>query len=415
MTADSRDRRAARRLFGLLTAALALAVAGADWPQFLGPKRDGTSAETGLATTWPRKGPPVEWQREVGEGYSGPVVADGKLILFHRVGDEDVVECLDAATGKGLWKYAYATAYSDALGKGDGPRSTPLIAGGKVYTLGAAGKLLCLGLARGDMVWQRDLLTDYTVPRSYFGVGTTPLLVGDLLLVNVGGKDAGVVAVNKDTGKEAWAATSQGASYASPVAADIDGVRHAIFFTRQGLLGLDPANGKVRYEKRWRSRMDASVNAATPLVLGDRIFLTSSYDTGALLVKASKDKVEELWKGDDILSCHFGTPVHVDGYLYGFDGRQEGGTELRCVELKSGKVMWKQEGFGCGSIIAAQGMLLILSEGGDLVLAEATSAGYREKARATVLGKPCRAAPALSDGKLYARDGGKLVCWNLKK
>jgi outer membrane protein assembly factor BamB len=399
----------------LLAVVLIVAVAGADWPQLLGPKRDGSSAETALQTTWPGKGPPVVWQHEVGEGYSGPVVAGGKLILHHRVGDDEVVECLDAVTGKGLWKVAAPADYSDSYGKGDGPRSTPLIAGGKVYTLGASGKLQCLSLADGKRLWQRDLLRDYTVPRSFFGVGTSPLLEGDLLLVNVGGKDAGVVAFQKDTGKEVWRATSQGASYSSPIAADIDGVRHAIFFTRQGLLSLDPADGKVRFEKRWRSRMEASVNAATPLVLGDLIFLTACYNTGAVLLRASKDRVEELWSNDESLSSHFGTPVHVNGYLYGFDGRQESGTEFRCVELKTGKVMWKQDGFGCGSIIAGGGMLLVLSEGGALVLVEPTPTGYREKARASLLSKPVRAAPALSEGRLYARDGSRLICVDLRK
>src|SRR5262249_38327443 len=155
--------------------------------------------------------------------------------------------------------------------------------------------------------------------------------------------------------KEAWKVTNHGASYSTPVAAEIDGVRHVIFLTRLGLLSLDPANGNVRFEKRWRSRNDASVNAATPLVLGNQIFLTASYNTGAVLLNAKRDSLEEVWKSDTVLSCHFGTPVHVDGYLYGFDGRQEGGTELRCVDLKAGKVKWKEDGFGCGSIIAVQG------------------------------------------------------------
>jgi outer membrane protein assembly factor BamB len=392
-----------------------LLLAGADWPQFLGPERNAVSQETGLVQTWPDKGPPVLWEKGVGEGYSGPVVAGDRLILFHRVGDNDVVECLKAATGEAVWKHDSPTSYSDPLGKGDGPRSTPLIAGGQVYTLSPGGVLLCLKLADGKKVWQRSLLEDYEVPPSFFGIGTSPLLEGNLLLVNVGGRDAGIVAFNKDTGKEVWKATSEGASYSSPVAATIDGVRHVVFFTRQGILSVDPANGAVRFSKRWRSRMDASVNAATPVVVGDQLFFTACYNTGAILVRVKKDGLEELWHNDTSLSCHFSTPVYHDGYLYGFHGRQESGTEMRCVELKTGAVRWSKEGFGCGAMLVADGRLIVLSEGGDLVLAGCDPKQYDEKARASILTGPCRAHPALAEGRLYARDGKRLVCWNLKE
>jgi outer membrane protein assembly factor BamB len=387
----------------------------ADWPQFLGPQRNSTSTETGLLQTWDAKGPPVLWQKEVGEGYSAPVVAGERLILFHRVGDEEIVECLDAASGKEMWKHREATNYSDPLGKGDGPRSTPLIAGERVYTLSPGGRLLCLKLADGEKVWQRRLLNDYSVPRSYFGVGTSPILEDGKLLVNVGARDAGIVAFDKDSGKEVWKATEDGASYSSPVAATIDGARHVVFFTRQGIVSLDPAKGNVRFHKRWRSRMDASVNAATPVVLGDCLFFTACYETGAILFRAKKDGIEELWSNDRSLSCHFGTPVYHERHLYGFDGRQETGTEFRCVEAKTGKVLWSKEGFGCGSMILAEGNLFVLSESGDLVLVECKSDKYREKARAAVLTGPCRAQMALANGRLYARDNRKLVCCNLKR
>src|SRR5262249_11630025 len=157
--------------------------------------------------------------------------------------------------------------------------------------------------------------------------------------LNVGGQDgAGIVAWNRDTGKEVWKATNDGASYASPVAATIDGVRQLLFFTRAGLVSLDPAQGTVRWAKPWRARYDASVNAATPMVVGDEVFVSACYETGALLVRARKDGATEVWKGDDSLSCHFGTPVYHKGFLYGFDGRQEEGARLRCVEWKTGKV-----------------------------------------------------------------------------
>jgi outer membrane protein assembly factor BamB len=409
------SRSARPLLWALCASAFAVGLLAADWPQFLGPGRNATSAETGLSASWPEKGPPLLWEREVGEGFSGPVVAGDTLVLFHRQGDREVVEALDAATGKGRWKVSYPTAYADRLDKGNGPRATPLAADGRVYTLGAEGALHCFRLDDGKKVWGRSLKDDYELRESWFGVGTSPLLEGGLLLVNVGARGAGIVAFDKDTGKEVWKATDEPASYSSPVAATIDGVRHAFFLTREGLVGLDPKDGTVRFRKPWRARYDASVNAASPVVAGDLLFLSASYQTGAVLLRVRKDGVEEVWKGDDSLSCHYNTPVHHGGYLYGIDGRQERGARLRCVELKTGQVKWTRDRFGCASLLLADGRLIALTEDGDLVLLEATPEGYREKARANVLAGPCRAEPALADGRLYARGDKKLACWNLRE
>jgi outer membrane protein assembly factor BamB len=407
-------RKILARSLGLVVCLL-VGLSGADWPQFLGLRRNAVSTETGLLQSWDEKGPPVVWKKNVGEGYSAPVVAGDRLILFHRLENDEVIECLDAATSKEIWKHTTPTKYDDALGKGNGPRSTPVIAGERVYTLSPGGLLLCLKLGDGKKVWQRALLEDYQVPRSFFGIGTSPIVEGDRLLVNVGAKDAGIVAFDKDTGKEVWKATADGASYASPVSATIDGVRHVLFFTRQGIVSVDPATGAVRFSKRWRSRIDASVNASSPLVVGDQLFFTASYETGAILVRAKKDTLEELWHNDRSLSCHFSTPVYCNGFLYGFHGRQEQGTEMRCVDLKTGQVRWSKEGFGCGSMIVAEGNLIVLGEGGELVLIECKADKYHEKARAAVLAGPCLTHLALANGRLYARDNKKLVCWNLKK
>jgi outer membrane protein assembly factor BamB len=405
--------RSSAFICGFICCGLAVA---ADWPQFLGPTRNGVSTETGLAQTWPKDGPPLVWEKEIGSGFSGPAIAGNRLILFHRQDDKEIVQCLDAATGKERWKFDYNTGYKDDIRhEDDGPRATPLIAGTHVYTFGAEGRLHCLELATGKKVWDRALNDDYQVKKGYFGVGTSPVLEGDLLLINVGGKDAGIVALNKYTGKEAWKATKDEASYSSPVLATIDGVRHALFFTRAGIVSLDPANGKVRFSKRFRSRMDASVNAAAPVVVGNQVFFSACYGTGAILLTVRKDGFDEVWKSDEIMSNHYGTSIYHKGHLYGFDGRQESGAQLRCVEWKTGKVKWTKEGFGCGSMILADSKLIILGEKGDLILAEANPDEYREKARAAVLGKPCRAQIALANGRLYARDPKKLVCWNLKK
>jgi outer membrane protein assembly factor BamB len=409
-------RRAGLVVLGIAVwGGLLLSAAGGDWPQFLGPDRNGVSAETGLLQSWPKEGPPVVWQHDVGEGFSGPVVAGDALVLLHRVGGNEVVECLEAATGKERWKFAYPTNYRDGFGKGNGPRSTPLIAGDRVFTLGAEGRLHCLKLDNGDKVWEHALNEEYAVRRGFFGVGTSPLLESNLLLVNVGGKGAGIVAFDKDSGKEVWRATEDQASYSSPVAATIDGVRHVLFFTREGLVSLDPEKGTVRFTKHWRSRQEASVNAATPLVHGDEVFLSACYNTGAVLLKVHKDSVDEVWSGDELMSNHYSTSVLRDGFLYGYDGRQEEVPRLRCVEWQTGKVRWTQPGYGCGSMVLADGNLILLTEVGDLVLVEPTPDAYREKARANVLAGPCRAQLALADGRLYGRGRAKLVCWNVKK
>jgi outer membrane protein assembly factor BamB len=388
----------------------------ADWPQFLGPNRDGASAETGLLQTWSKDGPPVLWRKSVGEGFSGPVVAGERLILFHRVGDQEVVECLDAATGKAVWKHAYATGYEDQLGKGNGPRSTPVIAGRNVITLGAEGRLQCLDLERGTRIWTRNVNEDYGVRQGYFGVGASPLVEGKLVLVNVGGRAAGIVAFELDSGKEVWKATNDAASYASPIAATVDGKRLAVFFTREGVDVLDPANGDVTFRKRWRSRNDASVNAASPLLIGDRVFISASYETGALLLKLRKDGADVVWQNDDVMSNHYNTCVYHKGHLYGFDGRQEARPNFRCVELAGPKVSWNRPEFGCGTMILAEDNLFVLTEAGELVLVEATPEAYREKARARVFDNaPCRAQIALANGRLYGRDQKELACWNLKR
>lgn len=388
---------------------------GGDWPQLLGPERNGISTETGLVQSWPKQGPPVLWEKEVGAGFSGPVVAGEWLILFHRVAAQEVVEGLKASTGKTLWKRSYPSTYRDRFSRGDGPRSTPVISGGKIYTLGAEGQMHCLELETGKVVWVRNLNEDYAAREAFFGVGTSPLVEGNLVLVNVGGKEAGIVALDKDTGKDVWKATDHEASYSSPVAATIDGTRFVFFFTREGLVALDPQSGAVRFSKPWRSRMHASVNAAVPLVVKDRVFLSASYNTGAVLLKVRKDGCEAVWKNDSSLSNHYNTSIYRNGYLYGIDGRQEERAQLRCIELTTGKVHWTREDFGCSSLVLAEGNLIALTEHGRLFLIEATPEAYREKAGAEVLTRSCRAEIALANGRLYARDDRKLVCWNLKK
>jgi outer membrane protein assembly factor BamB len=389
---------------------------GADWPQHLGPTRDGHSPETGLARAWPKDGPAVAWKREVGSGWAGPAVAGDRLILFHRVGDDEVVECLDPALGTGRWASKYHTRYVDDFSFDNGPRATPLIADGRVFTLGADGDLRAWELATGKALWDRNVNKEYGVAKGYFGVASSPLLAAGKLLVNVGAKGAGVVAFDPATGKELWKAADDPVSYASPVLARIGGEELAVFFTRSGLLAVTPNNGEVRLRHPFRPRAQASVSAASPVVAGERIFLSTAYSTGAVLLDVNKGKVEMAWQGENILSCHYNTPLLVKGHLYGIDGRQEGGqASLRCVEWDTGKVKWSKEAFGCAALIHADGLLIACPENGDVVLTEPSPDGYKELARAAVLETPVRALPALANGRLFVRDGKKLLALEVGK
>ena len=403
-----------KRIVAAFTLVMVSPLAAEDWPQFLGPRRDGVSAETGIKN-WGPGGPKVAWSRDIGPGFAGPVVQGDRLILFYRSGDEEVVECIRAETGNPLWKFGYATAFDDDFGKGDGPRATPVIAGDKVVTFGADGWLHALDLATGKKLWGRALLKEYKVPPSYFGVGSSPLVVEDRVLVNVGGKNAGIVAFALASGEELWKATGDGASYSSPTLAMVGDATHAVFFTRQGVALVDPKTGGVRFQMPWRARIDASVNAATPLIIGDQAFFSTCYDTGALLLKLRKDGADKLWDSDELMTNHYNTSVYRDGHLYGCHGRQEAGASFRCVELKTQKVRWDQARFGCGSMILAGDKLIVLTERGDLVLVDATPAAYRELARAQVFtAAPCRAQIALSNGRLFARDQKKVTCFEVK-
>ena len=404
-----------------IAASLAAVAAGAaDWPQFLGPNRDGTYPASDLAESWPKEGPPVVWQRKVGQGFSGPVVALGKVILFHRVDDKETVECLRETTGQPLWRFDYPTRYRDDFGFDEGPRATPAIADGRVYTYGAEGVLQCLDLATGTNIWTVDAKAQFHAAKGFFGIACSPLVEGKAVLLIVGGGDgAGIVAFDKTNGKVLWKATNDEASYSSPVAATIRGRRCGFFFTRSGLAAVDPTSGKILFQFPFRPPIRNSVSAATPLVVGDLVFLSASYDTGAVLLRVNEVGPEKIWAAAESLSSHYATGIHYNGFIYGIHGRADPGFEppasLRCVELQTGKVRWQQDAFGAATMILAGDQLLILTDRGELIRAPASPEGYKPNARAQVLPNQVRAHPALAGGLFYARSKDELVCLDLRK
>ena len=252
------------------------------------------------------------------------------------------------------------------------------------------------------------------MPKGFFGAAGSPLVEGGRVLANVGGAKAGIVAFDAKIGKVLWTATEDQASYSSGMAGTIAGQRIAIFLTRAGVVGLDPATGMLRFQRPWRARMAASVNVATPLVIGDLLFISAEYGPGAAVFKVAGGALKELWASDESLTNHYATSVHYNGQLYGFHGRQEFGQSFRAIDLPTGKVRWSQDRFGAGTVTLAGQRLLILREGGELILAAASPDSFRPLARAQILSGTVRAYPALSDGFLFARNDNSLACFDLR-
>jgi len=388
-----------------------------DWPVFLGLRQNSTSAETGLLLDWPDKGPPVVWTKRLGRSYSPPVVAQGVLIAFHRIGDEEVIERLDARTGEARWSFRYPTRYVDRYEYNGGPRSSPAIDGDRVYTYGAEGMLTCLDLAGGKKVWQRALNKELGVPQNFFGVGVPPVIEKDLILINAGGPDgAGVVGISKKTGETVWKTSDHGASYSAPVVRTIRGERMAVFFTGEGLLVVRPDTGKVLHEFGFRSVYRESVNAASPVVVEDVIFLSASYYVGSIALEVTPEGLKCLWRDKKNMQNHWATSIYHDSFLYGIDGRHEPEAQMRCLDWKTGAVRWASpRGLGRTPFIMAQGHFLALSERGDLALIEVNPDRYVEKKRVRMLDYPCWAPPVLANGLLYIRNETLLVCLDLRK
>ena len=408
---------------------------GSDWPGFRGPHRDGKSTERGPLVTWPATGPRIVWQRKLGESFGTVSVQLGRLFHFDRFGGSARLTCMKSETGEELWRFEYPTDYVDMFGDNNGPRCCPVADGDRVYVFGPGGMLHCVGTAKGRLIWKVDTGKQFGVMPNFFGVGSTPLVEGDLLIVQVGGSPAGsppmtsgetkgngsgIVAFDKRTGKVKYRLSDELASYASPVSATIGGRRWCFVFARGGLVGFDPATGKRDFHYPWRATMLQSVNVATPVVSDDRVFVTEAYTIGGLLLKVRPGGFDVVWKDgrkrDRALSSWWNTPVLVDGHLYGSNGMGSG--DLRCVELATGKVKWTAGGPGQCSLIHVDGHFIGLSVDGTLRLSKVNDERYEEISKVelksrdgeSLLKSPARAAPILSHGLLYVRGADRLVC-----
>lgn len=426
---------------------------GDDWPTFLGPTGDSKSRETGILTEWPKNGPRIVWQAPLETSYGIGSVSRGRYFQFDRRGDQATMLCLNAETGAELWRYDYDTSYVDFYDYNGGPRCSPVVDGDRVYFYGVEGMLHCLRAENGALVWKVDTAKDFGVVQNFFGVGSTPVIEGDLLLVMVGGSPpksheappgaldlvepngTGVVAFDKFTGRVRYKIGDELASYASMKTAEIGGRRWAFAFARGGLLAFEPSSGKIDFHYPWRARLLESVNASTPVVVGNEVFISETYGPGSSLLAVRPGGYDVVWKDElrrreKAMQTHWNTPVFHEGYLYGSSGRHTGNAELKCIEWKTGKVQWSVADLTRASLMYVDGCFVCQCEDGRLVLFRADPKEYRPLSEVLLIDEmgpdpgaafgpprllkpPCWAAPILARGLLYVRGDNRLVCLEL--
>ena len=406
-----RSQATVMSLTALAGLCLAAGAHAGDWPGWLGPARTGASSEMGLLTTWPSSGPKVLWQAKGGDGYSSIAVADGRAVTLVQRDGQELVVAFDAVKGDELWTTPLAPAFKNDYG--NGPRSTPTLDGGFVYVQSVSGPLACLTAKDGMVVWKKDLLKEFGAKNLTWGLSASPLVDNDLVFALPGAKGAGVAAFDKKNGALVWKLGDDKAAYASPIAIMAGGHRQIIFFPATGLVATT-LDGKELWRVPWKTEYDC--NICTPLVHGDKMFVTSGEQVGSTLFELQpKGPPKVLWKGagkKSPMTNYWANSVIHDDHLYGLHGEFDKRIDLRCVELKTGKVKWSKDDYGKAAVPLADGHLFITTKKGDLVLAKATPDKYEEKARVTILGEN-RTVPTLANKRLYLRDREKIVCLDL--
>ncbi len=389
------------------------------WPQFLGPNRNGISAETGLIDRWPENGPKEVWRVAGGVGMSGPAIQDGRMVtLVQREGKQWLV-AHDAKQGTALWQTELAPEYRNAMG--DGPRGTPAIAGQRVFAFTGEGILAAVNFADGKLLWSHDLIAELGAKPAEYGMACSPLAVGDQVVVAVGAPAATIVALKARSGKLAWKAGTDPAGYSSPVVINIAGREQIVATTGNSVLGLAPNSGAVLW--RYPFATNFHCNIALPVAIGEQVLISSGEDHGSVLLALKPDgdrfDIEEVWSSlgsKSVLRSEWQTPLLVDGYLYGMDNVGGAGpiTHLTCIHAATGERTWQKPRFGKGNLIAADGKLFISTMNGELVVVHAAPEKFDEVGRAVVIG-PTRQAPALAAGLLYLRDDAEIVCLDVRR
>ena len=396
-------------MFASTVLLLASASHAGDWPRFRGPAHNGVSDEKGWVP-WGAGGPKVAWKAQAGVGFSSFVVAGGRVFTLGYADDADTVVCLDADTGKALWQHTYPSELGDKFFEG-GTTGTPTVDGDRVYVLSRWGDAFCLDAASGKVVWSKNIQKEHGVRVPSWGFGGAPLVHENVLLLNAG--DAGL-GLDKATGKLLWKSADKDAGYSTPLPAKFGGQTVALLGSAQSYVAVDPRTGKEAWRIRWVTQY--GVNAADPVVDGDRVLVSSGYGKGAGLFKVAAPEPKELWKSK-VLRSQMNAAVLVDGHLYGADGDTTNReAALKCVALETGTEKWAVPGFGTGTVVAADGKLIALSAAGELSVAPATPDGFKPVAKAQVLDGKCWSAPVLANGRIYCRNWrGQIVCLDVRK
>ena len=386
---------------GLLGLAVIAPVLAADWPNWRGPQRNGISSETGWTSNWGAAGPKQLWRAQVGEGYSSMTVAEGRLYTMGAKAGQDTVYCLDAATGKEIWAYSYACKeFRDY----SGPRATPTVDGNRVYTLSREAQAYCFDAASGKVIWSLDLRQAIRARVPGRGYAGSPLVHGKLVIYNVG--RAGT-ALDKSSGKLAWQTGPTVGGFASPLPYTLGRQKGVAIFTAGYIVGLNPATGKQYWSHPWPTMY--GVNAADPIFVGDKIFLSSSYNMGCTLLQVRNNKTSEVWRNRNMHN-HINSSILIGETIYGNDRNT-----LKAISLKTGEVSWQMRGYGKGGLIAADGKLIVLTDRGELVIVKATPEKYEELARAKVMEGQCWISPVLANGRIYCRNHeGDLICLDVR-
>ena len=402
-------------LFPLISVTIAPVTAG-DWPQILGPNRNGIAVAEQIADKWDGGKPKQVWEASIGSGFAGVVVSGETVVLFHREKGNDKLTTFNATTGKINWTTSFPSTFRPQIVEDDGPRAVPTIEQGAVLAYSAQGGLYCVDLKTGAKRWERKTHEDFGANGGYFGAGSSPLVVGKRVFAIVGGekKKAGVVAFDIDSGETVWTAINDQASYSAPVLATVDGTAHLLCITRLNLVSLDPETGQERFRTPFGQR-GPTVNGALPVISGNHVLLTASYGIGAEFLKVGPKSVEVVW-ADELLSSQYTTPIVADGAVYGIDGRQDGGAvSLKCFDPITRKEHWSKSGLTYATLIAADGKLLVVQTDGIVKVVRLSKTAFEELASAEVMTGTTRALPALANGRLYLRNGDTLSCFNVAK
>ena len=380
-----------------------------DWPRWRGPDLNGISKETGWTTSWPAEGPKQLWKAAVGIGFSSVTVANGRVFTIGNSNETDTVFCFDENSGKELWKYSYACPLDPKYYEG-GPGSSPTCEKDRVYTLSKRGHLICFDAATSKVQWQKDLIDELGVKKPEWGFAGSPLIEGDLLILNVG---EGGTAVDKKTGKVVWNSGKDMAGYATPVPYADSSERLALIFSSKAIVSVAMKNGKEHWRFPWVERWH--INAADPILSGNRVFISTFGKGCALLEMRGGSTPAIIWENQN-MGNHFNGCVLVNGHIYGVNGNTDKAEkDFRCLSLSTGEVKWSYAGLGLGSVSVADNKLIILSDRGELVIAEVNPEAFKPIARAQVIGGKCWTVPVLANGRIYCRNAqGTLVCLDVR-